>query len=434
MSKQAKLTVADGIWYQYGCPQVVSGGDRTFWAWVDTKGSIRVASYDHSTREVTENTIAPDFHADDHAQPSLWIRSSDNRVIIFYTRHADNILRWRISDNAYDVGFFGPELTYTLASGGVALTYPQPVELTAESRIYVFFRRTTTALDVREWRYVTSTDNGETFGNESVLRENFQSCGGGYVINPYTMPIGNGASRIDFVSFDYEQIGKGGTPRNLYHWYYQEGAYHQSDGTKIKDLQDGHIERQSEVTTVHETDHTNIWDITIDGNGCPVIVYVKFVDYHTDHRYRYARWNGSEWNHYEIARGGGPVSEAGGREWYSGGICLNRNNPSIVYLSRETRPGFFEIYEYFTPDGGATWGEAAKYEGRSNTKNFRPQYPRNADESYIKLMFVSGDYVDFTDYDGSIFAYPGPPRHLLRSLVKTVAPHYRKMRSLLVRS
>lgn len=433
MSKQARLTVADGIWYQYGGPQIVSGGGKTFWGWVDKEGSIRAASYDHSTREVTENTIAPNFNADDHAQPSLLIRSSDNRVIIFYTRHADNILRWRISDNAYDISSLGPELTYALASGGVALTYPQPLELTAEDRIYVFFRRNTTALDVREWRYVTSTDHGVGFGNESVLRENFLSCGGKYIINPYTMPIANGSSRIDFVSFDYEQIGKGGTPCNLYHWYYQNGAYYKSDGTKVKDVRDGHIERQSEVTTVHETDHTNIWDITLDGNGYPVIVYVKFLDYRTDHRYRYARWNGSEWNHYEIVSGGGSVSEAGGREWFSGGVCLNRNNPSIVYLSRETRPRVFEVYEYFTCDGGATWREAAKYDGRSSTKNFRPQYPRNADEDQIQLMFLSGHYADLSDYGASILSYPGPPRRLLRSLVKTVAPHYRKMRRLLVR-
>jgi len=413
---------------------VVSGGGKTLWAWVDTKGSIRVASYDHSTRQVTENTVAPDFHTDDRSQPSLLIRSSDHRVIVFYTKHADNVLRWRISDNVCDVASFGPEHTYTLASGGAALTYPQPVELTAENRIYVFFRRVTTTPDDREWRYVTSTDDGATFGCESVLRENFQSCGGRYIINPYTVPIANGSSRIDFVSFDYEQIGEGGTPCNLYHWYYQNGAYYKSDGTKIKDVQDGHIERQSEVTIVHETDHTNIWDITLDGNGYPVIVYVKFLDYNTDHRYRYARWNGSQWNHYEIVSGGGPVSEASGREWYSGGICLNRNNPSIVYLSRETRPGVFEVYEYFTPDGGATWRETAKYEGGSNTKNFRPQYPRNADEDQIQLMFLSGDYADFGDYSASIFSYPGPPRRLLQSFVKTVVPHYRKMRSLLLRS
>jgi hypothetical protein len=434
MSKQARLTVADGIWYQYGGPQVVSGGGKTLWAWVDAKGNIRAASYDHSTREVTENTIAPDFHADDRSQPSLLIRSSDNRVIIFHTKHADNTLRWRISDDACDVASFGPELTYTLAGGGVALAYPQPVELTAEGRIYVFFRRTTRALDEREWRYVISADDGATFGSESVLRENFQSCGGKYVINPYTMPVSNGPSRIDFVSSDYEQIERGGTPRNVYHWYYQGGAYYRSDGTWIKDLQDGHIQSQAEVTTVDETDDTNIWDITLDGNGYPVVVYVKFLDYHTDHRYRYARWNGSEWNHYEIVSGGGPVSEASGREWYSGGICLNRNNPSIVYLSRETRPQEFEIHEYFTPDGGATWRLVAKYEGRSNTKNFRPQYPRNADEDQIQLMFVSGDYADSSDYSASILSYPGPPRRLLHSLVKTIAPRCRKMRSLLVRS
>lgn len=211
MSKQAGLAVTDGIWLQYACPQAVSGGGKTFWGWVDTKGDICVASYNHSTQEIVKAIVSAAFDADDHSAPSLLIRS-DGKIIVFYTEHLDNVLRWKISSNAYDISSFGSELTYTLATGGVLLTYPQPVELTGESKIYVFFRRTATAPDDREWRYVTSTDNGATFGSESILRENFQSSGGEYIINPYTMPVANGASRIDFVSFDYEQIGEGGLP------------------------------------------------------------------------------------------------------------------------------------------------------------------------------------------------------------------------------
>lgn len=104
--------------------------------------------------------------------------------------------------------------------------------------------------------------------------------------------------------------------------------------------------------------------------------------------------------------GGGPVSEASGREWYSGGICLNRNNPLIVYVSIETISNIFEIYEYITTDGGESWEQVIKYAGKANTKNFRPQYPRNADERYVELMFVSGTYNDLRDYNTSIFSYP----------------------------
>ena len=78
-----------------------------------------------------------------------------------------------------------------------------------------------------------------------------------------------------------------------------------------------------------------IWDVAIDDKGRPAIVYAACPS-ESDHRYRYARWNGRAWVDNEICKAGGwfPQTPAGKREpepHYSGGVILDHGDPSIVY-------------------------------------------------------------------------------------------------------
>ncbi|MFW6457352.1 MAG: hypothetical protein ACOC0A_03580, partial [Planctomycetota bacterium] len=127
-----------------------------------------------------------------------------------------------------------------------------------------------------------------------------------------------------------------------------------------------------------------------------------------DHRHQYARWTGSEWVHHEVAQTGASVKDGGFP--MSGGIYLNHKAPSIVYSARQTGPGVYQIFKCRTPDGGATWENLNRIEGRKDQKNFRPNYVRNspiAGKEGVEIMWNSGHVYDGrTDYDTDIWAWP----------------------------
>ena len=395
----------DGIWYQYTAPAAVQQGEKTFFGRVTggNNGHIDVGEFDHETGEVTFNRIESNFDYDDHASPSLLVRDDDH-ITVTYTEHHDTTCRVRISDDPLDISSFGDAHTFTTDHSGL-LTYPQPVQLSDEdNRIYVFYRGTSGSTD-REWCYRTSDDGGVTWNDESVLRENFSDWTDG-IVNPYTVCISDGARRIHFTSFNYEQLAEGGTPYDIYHWYYEDGSFYESDGTHIKD-EGTPLNSSDEPTTVDGSDDVNIWDIALDDNGNPVIVYVKYQDYDTSHIYKYARWTGSAWETNDIVDSGGPVADADGREWYSGGVRLNQTDPSVVYTAEEETDGVFHVYKYSTDDGGSIWTEEAEYVGLDGEKNFRPRYPRNASEEHLEVLFVAGWYEDLRDYDTGVYGEVG---------------------------
>ena len=75
----------------------------------------------------------------------------------------------------------------------------------------------------------------------------------------------------------------------------------------------------------------------------------------TDHRYHYARWTGSAWQVNEIIAAGGSIAEeAGGSPRYSGGITLDHEDPSRVYLSRQVGAGAWQVETRTTADNGVT--------------------------------------------------------------------------------
>ena len=93
---------------------------------------------------------------------------------------------------------------------------------------------------------------------------------------------------------------------------------------------------------------------------------------HNDHRYRYARWTGIGWQDNEIVSAGPPITNTPG--WYSAGISLDHEDPSIVYLSRKVGSQY-EIERWQTRDGGASW-TSRPITTNSVEPNLRPVRPR----------------------------------------------------------
>jgi len=109
-----------------------------------------------------------------------------------------------------------------------------------------------------------------------------------------------------------------------------------------------------------------------------------------DLRYRYARWDGHRWLDHEIVAAGKPLNGP-----YAGGISLDHENPSIVYLSRRIH-GVFEVEQWITGDDGRHWAHRAVTR-HSRENNVRPVTPRGETDHYT-VLWMHGRYRRYTQY------------------------------------
>jgi hypothetical protein len=389
----------DGAWCFFADPRALfyqGQHKRTYVGWLSGVGDVWIGCYDHTLDVIESTLIRPSLQQDDHANPTLYIDSLGH-VTIFYSAHNGATMHYRRMEQPEDITSFGEEQQLpTNTDGHHGYTYPNPIYLSDEEQLYLFWRggnfkpnfSTTPDLESNQWSPVRTLimDSGQ---------------------RPYIRYTSNGKDTIHFSCTDgHPNI----EPNNsIYYARYQDGSLYRADGSLIKPFNELPLQL-SEIDVVFDGKAANrntwIWDIATDDQGHPVIVYVMF-ESTEDHRYYYSRWNGEQWVTNEIVAGGHwfPLTADGAVEkepYYSGGIILDHSNPSIVYLSREIN-GVFEIERWHTLDLGMTWSSAA-VTSSSSCHQVRPYLTRGSDDGQAVLFWMSGEYVHFTDYRTSLRA------------------------------
>jgi hypothetical protein len=407
----AELT-PDGAWSWFGDPRAVYyEGERrcTYAGWVTASGDVVVAQYDHDTGEIVSTVVDEELQRDDHASPALLVRP-DGRVMVFYCGHRGRWMIFRIAEQPEDVSSWGSEHA---ASGHTSevwgYTYPCAFDLAGEAnRRYLFWRG-------REYLPTFSTsDTGMTWSEPRVL---IDADGD----QPYVKYASDGERSIHIAFTEDHPRKAEGT--SIYYARYAGGALYRADGSIIAQVDSLPI-KPRDADLVYDASEQGgrvwLWDLAFDEHGWPVIAYAAFPS-EEDHRYRYARWNGSSWTDEELTPAGSwfPTVERYRRHfepYYSGGMALDRGDPSIVYLSRPV-DGVFEIERWTRADDEEGWTHSAVTRG-SAANNVRPVAPVGrpaapvamaaggagaaADEGAKadgpRLLWMHGDYTDYTRY------------------------------------
>ena len=382
----------DGAWNWIEDPRAVhieGRRNRTYAGWVTRHGDLQIGAYDHATSRSEIVTLKQHWEVDDHDSPSILVLP-DRRLMVFYTRHNQIGLYSQTTTRPEDISAWQPEITVVKTA---RTTYSQPVYLADEKLIYVFWRG-------ESWKptFATSRD-GKTWSAPRILVE--QSGREADTIRPYFKIASDGKSTIHIAFTD-------GHPRDeptnsIYYLRYTHGAFYKADGTRVGTIDTLPIQhRDSDIVYDARPSKVRawIWDIAADANGNPVIAYARFPK-ETDHRYHYARWLGDRWLDTELVAAGGwfPQTPPGAHErepHYSGGIALDHDDPSIVYLSRQVK-GVFEIERWATPDQGRTW-VTMPITRDSTEPNVRPVLARNVDAKGEVVLWMRGAYVYWTDY------------------------------------
>jgi hypothetical protein len=387
------MLAPNAAWSWFGDPRAVRyQGVRscTYAGWVTAEGDVVVAQFDHDTGEITSSVVAEQLQRDDHAAPTLLVRP-DGRIMAFYSGHRGRWLRYRISKEPEDVSSWGDEHAAAGHTSGVwGYTYPCSFLLSGEAdRRYLFWRG-------RDYLPMMSTsENGMSWSSPIAIVR-------GEGEQPYVKYASDGVAAIH-IAFTDDHPGNDET-NNIYYARYEGGALHRADGSVIAAVDSLPISPSDADLVYDAAKHGArawLWDVACDELGRPVIAYAVFPS-EEDHRYRYARWNGSSWIDGELTPAGArfPLVEPYHNyfePYYSGGMALDHSDPSVVYVSRPVS-GVFEIERWVTPDEGITWSHSAVTAG-SKANNVRPVAPVGHADGGPEVIWMHGLYVNYVDYN-----------------------------------
>jgi hypothetical protein len=399
----------DGAWCWFSDPRAVyfeGKYKRTYCGWIDSKANVIIGYYDHEKRNLETDTIHRALEIDDHDNPSLFFES-DGTIQVYYTRHSKEdgiyVTRSLQPENIHDWSqtrllalndtLSGPEFSKTY-------TYTNITQLKNESdRLFLFWR----GLDFKP-NVSISDDNGNRWstGKILILPERIYKNR-----RPYMKVTSDGEQTIHIAFTDGHPNKE--SANSIYYVAYKNGQFLKADGEKILSWDDLPLDPGS-CDKVYDASKSRerawIWDITHNKTGSPVLVYARFRD-ESNHMYYYATYENGNWINYELVNSGGwfPHTPDGAIEtetYYSGGIVLDHQDPSRVFLSRE-KNGVFEIEQWKTNNNGKDWDITPVTENSVND-NVRPFVVRNYpnSESPVVLWMNLRKYIHYTDYDASI--------------------------------
>lgn len=361
-------------------------------------GNIEIATYDLATgAPPTISVLHAQLQQDDHDDPAILLRP-DGRFLAVYARHSnDKLIRARISQTPGDSTSWLPEATFT---AGANVTYANVFRLADENggrgRTYDFYRGEGFNPNV-----IISDDDGATwtYAGRLILMANQR---------PYVKYASNNRDEIHF-AYTEGHPSEYGPGTGIYHAYLKGGNIYRSDGTLIRALNAGPIAPQ-EGTQIFAGNTANrgwIADLHLDYAGRPYLAYSVHQS-NDDHRYHYARWDGTQWHDAEIAFAGQCLYAS--QVDYTGLVALDPQNPNRLWISTNADPvtgqplisgsdgrRHWELFRGDTTDDGAHWNWTP-LTANSEVDNLRPIMPFS-DGRYTALLWLRGKYTSYTNYD-----------------------------------
>lgn len=403
---ESGLLTPDGAWCWFSDPRAIAFDHYIVAGWVKSDGTIEVAKFDLESKRIQTSELYHQLEKDDHNNPGLVVTQS-GKLLALYTRHSreDLFINESLNENG-DFTFSEAQSIHPIDSAEFikfprkTMTYANPIRLAAEdSKLYCFGRWTGFKPNM-----MTSTDQGKTWSMAKVFITNYPFDNNN---RPYAKYFSDGNSKIHITFTD-------GHPRNepnnsVYYAYYEGGAFHKADGTKITDLSSIPFEPK-EASTIYKSNEKEgrawIADIGQTKDDNPAILYTRSPT-ELNHEYWYAVYHQNKWINHKICDSGKwfphtPEGEKEREPHYFGGMTIHPANSNIVYLSRKIK-GVFEIERWETNDFGKSWKKEAITKN-STHDNVRPFVPRGleADQKEIVLWMENKQYVHYTTYESSI--------------------------------
>ncbi|MFV2069180.1 MAG: BNR-4 repeat-containing protein [Pirellulales bacterium] len=360
-------------------------------------GDVRCSVYDlEADRELGTFVLHPKLQSDDHSAPVFYVRP-DRRILAVYASHTSPAHYYRISEPG-DPTRWQPEQTFKHPH---SITYMNLYHHRSDDTLYNFYRDTRGTYCPA---YLTSKDHGTTWQPGGQLI--FHGFEGRH--RPYPRYWSDGEFiHVSFTEAHPQEYRNG---CGIYYAKFKAGKFHRADGSLIKDIRkDGPLLPREAETVFHGAPEHKAWTSSIvTGSQRRIYVAYSVNRSASDHRFRYAVWDGTRWADHEVAYAGpGLYPKAYD---YTGLITIDPSDPGRVYFSTNVDPahgtcntsGKHEMYEAATADLGKTWKFTA-LTWNSSATNMRPVCV--AGEKHVAVLWMHGRYSTYVDYDTDIVGF-----------------------------
>ncbi|WP_119081050.1 BNR-4 repeat-containing protein [Chitinophaga alhagiae] len=397
-----EVIAKDAAWCWFSDPRAIyhkGEKEAVYFGYINSRGDVMVKSLNLATNQEQEYNLHKELQVDDHNVPSF-LFLPDGKLLTFYSHHNGDLFM-RKSKNAEDITAWEDERILLNKTATDVYCYSNPIMLSGENnRIYLFgrdfyrgkgFEKSYAGTQIY---YIYSDNYGETWSERKILLDNSMRNN-----PPYIKYTSDGKSRIDFLFTNGHP--KIGNDVAVFHMYYKNGAFWQTNGRKIGGTEDLPV-TISKVDKVYDPSITDvrawIWDIAMDKKGRPVVAYARYPS-PEQHQYYYARWNGKKWEDRKIADAGPYITiiKPGKKlleAHYSGGIVLDHENINNIYLARKIN-GVYEI-EKRVLNGKKE--EIVPITSHSTADNVRPYVVAKKTTGSPILLWMNGHYYHYTDY------------------------------------
>jgi hypothetical protein len=379
------LQLGEGAWSWFGDPRAVYSRGAIFAGWVSPTGWVMAARW--SGGRLSATPVAKEGRPDDHDSPALLV-GRDGRLTIFYSHHGGHALHWRVSAAPREVRAWSPEQTLGINSAGPwGYTYPNPLWLPAERRVWLLWRG-------GDWQPTFAVARSVATLRAGTARRLIAAPG-----RPYLKVATDRGSRIA-LAFTDGHPGEQARPTSLYYAEYRAGSVRRASGRRIASV-DRLPLRPRQVDLVYDGPGHGMqaWldDVAFGQDGRPVIAFSASPG--NGHRYFWARWTGRRWDVVPLANGGGSISPWRQR-YYDGGIALDPADPRTVYASCQRR-GEFDIVRLRTTDGGRSW-QRRWMTRPDGVDDVRPVVPRGLPPGRHALLWLHGHYNTYFDFETTV--------------------------------
>ncbi len=368
-------------------------------------GDIDVTTVNLSSMTSSVFTLHDNLGNDDHDAAGLMVKTDGTILAVYCTHGADSYVRYRSTVNAGDTTSWTTEQSINVNSNYGA-TYDNLYYMSDSGLTYDFYR----GQDYQP-NLLISSDQGSTWTMSGKL---IKAATG---VRPYVKYVSDGKSRV---YFSYTTGHPRDVVSSVYCAYTENSLIYDMRGTLIGTVSTGTSSgiNVAQGTTIYDATANNNYDgwctdLILDRNNKPILGYtVK--NSNDDHRYRYAKWDGTQWNDHEIAYAGKCLYTA--ENDYTGLITINANDVNTVYIATDVDPvtgatltssadgkQHWEVYRGFTNDGGTSWLWTA-VTANSTADNIRPLVPA-WDTTHTSLTWMKGTYTTYLAYDMDAVGY-----------------------------
>lgn len=253
--------------------------DRTYLVYQDASFQPNIKFFDHYSGEWSKSYIIGTslLGTNDHGSPSIAIHHG--YLYVFFGAHNTWIQALRSEEPENPLGWI------SLTQPGIG-SYPQP-HITTQGKIFLFYRSVETNHKGRTWVLNSSTDGGKNWAGEEIIID-FPDYG------IYACPLWENDSTV-FLSWFKWDIYSPKSIESRFNIYFCKSDDFGSTWKSIrsKTLTSPICEQKEVVVFSSEPSQSYIWDMLVDSNHNPVILFTSDVE--GSPYYYLARWNHSEW-------------------------------------------------------------------------------------------------------------------------------------------